>query len=115
MCASPQPPTQSDITPQTNRAYKIDYSRPGVVVIFNNKEFTDTEAYPDRDGSGKDVSGLCKIFRDLNYVVRPPYIDKTKAIMRKAINKYASDDYTSYGCLIIFVMSHDDKNRIMIE
>jgi hypothetical protein len=92
MCAEYNP--QPDITPQTDRAYKIDYSRPGVVVIFNNKEFTDTEAYPDRHGSDKDVSGLCKLFRDLNYVVRPPYIDKTKAKMRKLITKYANDDYT---------------------
>ena len=80
-------PAQSDITPQTNRAYKIDYSRPGVVVIFNNKEFTDTEAYPIRHGSEQDVSSLCELFRDLNYVVRPPYINQTEARMRKAITK----------------------------
>jgi hypothetical protein len=113
MCASPQPPPQSNITPQTDRAYKIDYSRPGVVVIFNNKEFTDTEAYPDRDCSDKDVLSLCTLFGDLNYVVRPLYINQTKADKREAITKYANDDYTSYGCLIIFIMSHGDKNRIV--
>jgi hypothetical protein len=111
MCASPQPPTQSDITPQTYRAYKINYLRPGVVNIFNNKEFTDTEAYPIRHGSEKDVWDLCTLFRGLNYVVRPPFIDKTKADKREAIN--ASVDYASYGCLIIFIMSHIDKNRII--
>ena len=86
MCASYNPP-QSDINPQTNRAYKIDYSRPGVVVIFNNKEFTGTEAYPDRHGSEQDVSILCTLFRELNHVVRPPYIDKTEARMRKTVTK----------------------------
>jgi caspase 7 len=33
--------------------------------------------------------------------------------MRKTITKYANDDYTSYGCLIIFIMSHGDKSRII--
>jgi hypothetical protein len=112
MCASYNPP-QPDITPQNDRVYKIDYSRPGVVVIFNNKEFTDPHKYPIRHGSEKDVWDLCTLFRGLNYVVRPPYIDKTEAEMRRLITKYASDDYTSYGCLIVFIMSHGDKSKII--
>jgi hypothetical protein len=111
MCASYNPP--SDITPQTDRVYKIDYSRPGVVVIFNNKEFTDSYKYPVRHGSEKDVSDLCRLFRGLNYAVRPPYIDKTEADMRRLITKYATDEYTSFGCLIIFIMSHGDKSKII--
>ena len=96
MCASYNP--QPNITPQTDRVYKIDYSRPGVVIIFNNKEFTNSNKYPVRHGSEKDVSDLCKLFRSLNYVVRPPYIDKTEAEMKMLIDKYATEDYTSYGC-----------------
>ncbi len=92
MCASYNPP-QPGITPQTDRVYKIDYSRPGVVVIFNNKEFTDPQKYPIRHGSEKDVWDLCTLFRDLNYVVRPPYIDKTEAEMRRLITKYASEKF----------------------
>ena len=33
--------------------------------------------------------------------------------MREAIQKYAEHDYTSYGCLIIFLMSHVDKSKIV--
>ena len=39
----------------TPSVYKIDYSRPGVVVIFNNKVFTEPIKYPVRHGSEKDV------------------------------------------------------------
>ena len=61
----------------------------------------------------KNVSSLCTLFRGLNYEVVPPYIDKTEAKMRKAIDEYATHDYTSYGCLIIFIMSHGDKSKIV--
>jgi hypothetical protein len=111
MCASYNP--QPDITPQTDRVYKIDYSRPGVVIIFNNIEFTNPKEYPVRNGSEQDVLNLCTLFRSLNYSVRPPYIDKTEAEMREDINKYATDDYTSYGCLIVFIMSHGDGSKII--
>jgi hypothetical protein len=100
-------------TSQTDRVYKIDYSRPGVVVIFNNKKFTDPKKYPVRDGSEQDVSSLHSLFTNLNYAVKPSYTDKTQAEMRKLIYEYATDDYTSYGCLIIFIMSHGDKSRII--
>jgi caspase 7 len=111
MCASYNLP--SNITPQTETVYEIDYSRPGVVIIFNNKEFTDLNKYPVRHGSEQDVSSLSKLFRGLNYAVRPPYIDKTEAEMRMLIDKYAANVYTSYGCLIIFIMSHGDKSKII--
>ncbi len=91
----------------------MDYLRPGVVVIFNNKEFTDSHYYPERHGSEQDVSSLCTLFGDLNYVVPPPYINVTEAKMRKLIQKYANDDYTSYGCLIVFIMSHGDRSKII--
>ncbi len=41
-------PPQPDITPQTDRVYKINKSEPGIVIIFNNKEFKDDEAHPIR-------------------------------------------------------------------
>ena len=110
MCASYKP---SDATTLAESAYKIDYSRPGVVIIFNNIEFTNPKEYPVRNGSEQDVLNLCTLFRSLNYSVRPPYIDKTEAEMREAILKYATDDYTSYGCLIIFIMSHGKKSKII--
>jgi hypothetical protein len=111
MCASYNPP--SDITPQIDRVYKMDYSRPGVVIIFNNKKFSDPIKYRIRDGSEQDVFSLCTLFRGLNYAVRPPYINKSEAEMREAIQMYATDNYTSYGCLIIFIMSHGDKSKII--
>ena len=111
MCAEYKPSSGS--TPQTDRVYKIDYSMPGAVIIFNNKKFTDPEAYPIRRGSEQDVFSLCTLFRGLNYEVAPPYINKTEAKMRKAIYEYATHDYTSYGCLIIFIMSHGDKSKII--
>ena len=111
MCAAYNPSSES--TPQTDRVYKIDYSMPGAVIIFNNKKFTDPEAYPIRRGSEQDVFSLCTLFRGLNYEVAPPYINKTEAKMRKAIYEYATHDYTSYGCLIIFIMSHGDKSKII--
>jgi hypothetical protein len=111
MSASYNP--SSNITPQTDRVYKIDYSRPGAVIIFNNKKFTDPEAYSLRYGSEQDVLSLCTLFRGLNYAVRPPYINQTEAEMREAIQMYATDNYTSYGCLIIFIMSHGDKSKII--
>jgi hypothetical protein len=111
MCAAKSP--SSDITPQTETVYEIDYSWPGAVIIFNNKEFTDYNRYPVRNGSEQDVFSLCTLFRGLNYEVVPPYINKTEAKMRKAIYEYATHDYTSYGCLIIFIMSHGDKGKII--
>ena len=104
MCASYNP--FPDITSQPDTFYEIDYSRPGVLVIFNNKEFSDPYKYAARYGSEQDVFSLITLFRGLKYVVPTPYEDKTEAEMRKLITKYSTDDYTSYGCLIIFIMSH---------
>jgi hypothetical protein len=98
---------------QIERVYKIDYSRPGKVIIFNNKEFTNPVKYPDRAGSEHDVFSLCTLFRGLKYVVCTPYINNNEAEMREAIHKYATDEYTSYGCLIVFIMSHGKKNKII--
>ena len=53
--------SSSDITSQTYRVYEIDYSRPGVVVIFNNSEFTDSYKYPYRHVSEQDVLSLCTL------------------------------------------------------
>ena len=77
MCASFN---ASDITPQKLIEFtQIDYSRPGVEVIFNNKEFTDPYKYLVRHGSEQDVFSLCTLFRGLNYVVRPQYIDQNRS------------------------------------
>lgn len=106
MCASYNPPIISKI-------YSIDYSKPGVVVIFNNKKFSNSIQYPTRYGSEQDVLELCNLFRELKYDVSPPHINKSEAQMRNAINVYAKRDYSSHGCFLLFIMSHGKKSTII--
>ena len=106
MCASYNSPIISKI-------YSIDYSKPGVVVIFNNKKFSNSIQYPTRYGSEQDVLELCNLFRELKYDVSPPHINKSEAQMRNAINVYAKRDYSSHGCFLLFIMSHGKKSTII--
>ena len=95
-----------------DKAYPIDYSKPGTVIIFNNKNFSHPN-YRDRDGSEQDVRELCNVFRNLKYNVPSPYINQTESQMRSAINQYVNTDYSSYGSLLIFIMSHGSNTKII--
>ena len=102
MCASYNP----------SKTYPIDYSRPGVVIIFNNETFT---KHPKRKGSEKDVSSLLDLFVRLNYDVLT-YKNKNAADMRRAIRDYATKDYlSSVGCLLVFIMSHGNNGTIISQ
>ena len=94
----------------SNEVYSIDYTKPGVVIIFNNQFFSE---YDTIAGSEKDVQSLFDVFDDLKYEVPPAYINQTEARMRNAIDEYAQRDYTSYGSLLIFIMSHVNKGKII--
>ena len=88
MCASYRA-YSAPLSVQEKRAYSIDYTRPGVVIIFNNKTFS---KYDRRNGSEQDVRELCNLFRGLEYEVPPPFINQTEAEMRKAIDDFSKRD-----------------------
>ena len=93
--------------------YKINYSNPGTVVIFNNKDFkdeNDDKSNKDRLGSEKDVEKLEMIFKKLNYFVNS-HINTTAKEMKDLIKMYADRDHKESSCFICFVMSHGTKQR----
>ena len=92
-----------------SNVYNIDYTKPGRVLIINNKYF-DAEKLT-RDGSDSDVIRLNRIFDTLKFQVEC-VLEKNAAEIRRKINEYAKYDYTNEGCLIVFVMSHGSKGLI---
>jgi len=91
-----------------DRIYNVDYAKPGLVIIFNNKFFT-TNTNKTRHGSEKDVARLSQIFDDLNFKVEI-HLDKTASEMRRIIRTYATKrDYTNDSSLFFFIMSHGGR------
>ena len=85
--------------------YKINYSKPGIVVIFNNMHFKEHQNKRDRKGSDIDVERLTRVFKELNYRVEIQ-ADKTSQEMKDLVKTYAQRDYTNDSCFICFFMSH---------
>jgi len=90
--------------------YSQDFNFPGRVCIFNNKFFIDERK--KRQGSETDVERLSALFDELNYEVIS-YIDKTAEQMKKSIREMAKYDYKNVGSLLVFIMSHGVKGKIL--
>jgi hypothetical protein len=80
------------------------------VIIFNTKYFRNSSDNK-RNGSEKDVERLSIIFRDLNYKVETK-LELESNEVRECIKDYAQKDYSQVSCLIMFIMSHGDKNKV---
>ena len=80
------------------------------VIIFNTKYFRNSSDNK-RNGSEKDVERLSIIFRELNYQVETK-LDLKSDDVRKCIRDYSQLDYSQVSCLIMFIMSHGDKNKV---
>ena len=91
-----------------NRMYPMNYSRPGLCVIFNNKYFK--EKNYDRQGSEKDVMRLTEIFEDLRFEVET-YFDQKSSDMRKIIREIAKRNFSEDSCFICFIMSHGNRGN----
>jgi len=100
MCASYNPTTES---------YLINYAnKPGLVFVINNKFFLKGK---NRFGSEKDVRRLSKTFADLNFEVKT-YLDKTADEIRTCIQEMTKIVYKSFGCVLVFLMSHGTEGKI---
>ena len=90
--------------------YQIDYSNPGVVLIFNNKYFHEKSKV--RKGSEQDVMRLTDLFVTLNYTVER-FIDTTAAEVKTILKEWSNRDYENIGCLLVFIMSHGKRGTII--
>ena len=93
-----------------DQIYPIDYSKPGLVVIFNYKYFNDQSL--DRPGSEYDVAQLHNVFERFNFKVET-HLDKTSTQTRDLINRYSNRDYTEDSSLIVFIMSYGHAGLIL--
>jgi caspase 7 len=95
--------------------YPLNFAKPGVVYIFNNRNFS--LASPDlglklRVGSEKDVQRIKDTFYELNFDVEC-YIDKTAKQLKKCIRKISRVvDYSNICSVLIFIMSHGKDDKI---
>ena len=92
------------------RVYSINYSKPGLVVVFNVKSFINSENF--REGSEKDVEKLTQVFHKFKFEIKT-HLDKNSNEIRRLINEYATRDFTNDSCFICFIMSHGYKGTIM--
>lgn len=102
--------------------YEINYEKPGIVLIFNNK-FNDkvpdsknpeveVYKYPKmvREGSEKDVERIEALFKDkLKYRVEK-FENKTESEIKNEIHKYEQIDYKDDSIFVCFIMSHGTFN-----
>ena len=107
MCASYDPSSVD------TEMYPLNFAKPGVVYIFNNRNFTRGDGNLHlRAGSEKDVQRLFDTFDELNFDVEC-YIDKTAKELRSYIRKITRDvDYTNIDSVLIFIMSHGKDDKI---
>ena len=91
----------------------IKYRNPGIVVIYNNKNFTNIglKRFKTRHGSDKDVSRIVEVFSNLNFEVKP-HLDQDKTSITNLIKEYSERDYSIHGCFICFIMSHGKSGQI---
>ena len=89
----------------------ITYKNPGIVVIYNNKNFINKELQT-RDGSDKDVSRISEVFSNLNFEVKS-HLDQDKTSITNLIKEYSERDYSIDGCFICFIMSHGKYGQII--
>jgi len=87
--------------------YPINYSRPGLLVLFNYQNFDDKKHY--RAGSEKDVENVTRLFKHFNYEIKQ-HLDKSAAQTLEIISEYARRDYSNDTCVIFFIMSHGNEN-----
>jgi len=93
-----------------DQIYSMDYSKPGLVVIFNYKYFNDQSL--DRPGSEYDVANLHNLFECFNFKVET-HLDKTSTQTRDLINRYSNRDYTEDSSLIVFIMSYGHTGLVL--
>jgi hypothetical protein len=89
--------------------YSLNFSIPGRVFIFNNRNFANKANY--RGGSEKDVDRLWDLFEDLNFKVTT-FIDKTADQLREHVREIKKIDYDNVGCVLVFIMSHGTDGKI---
>ena len=90
--------------------YQMDYSRPGIALIFNNHDFLSSAS---RLGSEEDVRRLEYVFKSvLNFEVTI-FRNKNREETEKIIDDFAASDFTKDSCLICFFMSHGSRNTFV--
>ena len=90
--------------------YALNYSKPGIVVIFNNKVFRD-DILQKRYGSVHDVRRLYDVFTNLKYEIKL-HEDLDATQIRNAIREYTQRDYSNDDSFICFIMSHGSNGQI---
>ena len=89
--------------------YSLNFTIPGRVFIFNNRNFANKANY--RVGSEKDVDRLLDLFEDLHFKVTT-FIDETADQLREHIREIKKIDYDNVGCVLVFIMSHGTDGKI---
>ena len=91
--------------------YQINYSRPGLLLIFNNKTFKNSKL--DRAGSERDVENVRKTFEKFNFEIHL-HLDKSAEEMLHLVKHYAQRDFTNDSCIILFIMSHGGEHGTIL-
>ena len=81
MCAAKYIHPSDDDEPYIIEPYDIDYSRPGIVYIFNYINFDNGNV---RRGADKDQMRLMDLFEELKFEVEP-FLDKTAKQTRQKL------------------------------
>ncbi|XP_035761975.1 caspase-8-like [Neolamprologus brichardi] len=97
------PPNESD-------NYKLTHNPRGWCVVFNNEIFTGTHL-KDRKGTQKDADALNAVFTRLGFQVKI-HNNCTAEQMKKKINDLGRINFTSDDALVVFVLSHGEKECV---
>uniref|UniRef100_A0A3Q4H6M1 Caspase-8 n=1 Tax=Neolamprologus brichardi TaxID=32507 RepID=A0A3Q4H6M1_NEOBR len=90
--------------------YKLTHNPRGWCVVFNNEIFTGTHL-KDRKGTQKDADALNAVFTRLGFQVKI-HNNCTAEQMKKKINDLGRINFTSDDALVVFVLSHGEKECV---
>ena len=91
--------------------YDIDYSRPGLVYVFNNINFKHP-GFKDRSGAKNDQRRVVDLFKELKFQVKYPFVNMTLDETQETLEDLGTRDYSDVGCLFVFIMSHGEMGAI---
>ncbi|XP_070158551.1 caspase-1 [Polyergus mexicanus] len=90
--------------------YKMNHSKRGIALIFNQEFFT-TAHLKRRFGTNVDCDNLINTLKNLGFEVNDVH-NSTHGDIVKQLERVADMDHSDHDCLIIAVLSHGELGRI---
>ncbi|CAH0546196.1 unnamed protein product [Brassicogethes aeneus] len=95
---------------EENLYYKMDNKFRGHAFIFNHYRYKD-KSLETRSGSNKDVERLINNCDSLGFKWKI-YTDFTYSNIKKKIYKASKKDYMDCDCVMVFIMTHGEKDLV---